>query len=158
MSGGRDNVNALAPRGRAEAPRRRRPIAVFDDRAYDSTAHRKDLRRHRILSLIARRNHGHGGGLGRFLWPPKEPSHGCIDFAAFVSATIAGTKSRRTPVIGPRNGVLEGPHRIVMLGTLNTSISNYITTESVARFTTHGPHGLIASETDLVKCRSTSRS
>jgi transposase len=48
--------------------RRHRPTAVLGDRAYDSRPHRRELRRHRILSLIARRNHGHGSGLGRFRW------------------------------------------------------------------------------------------
>jgi len=48
--------------------RRRRPTTVLGDRAYDSSAHRKELKRHRILSLIARRGHAHGSGLGRFRW------------------------------------------------------------------------------------------
>ena len=47
---------------------RTRPATVLGDRAYGSMPHRIELRRHRVLSLIARRNFGHGSGLGRLRW------------------------------------------------------------------------------------------
>ena len=48
--------------------RRRRPLTLLADRAYDSRAHRRALKARRIAPLIARRGSDHGSGLGRFRW------------------------------------------------------------------------------------------
>ena len=47
---------------------RRRPAAVVGDRGYDSDRHRQELRRLGITPIIARRQTGHGSGLGRVRW------------------------------------------------------------------------------------------
>ena len=46
----------------------RRPATVVGDRGYDSDRHRQELRRRGIMPLIARRQTGHGSGLGRVRW------------------------------------------------------------------------------------------
>lgn len=48
---------------------RRRPDALYGDRAYDSQWHREQLRRRGIRPQLARRNTEHGSGLGRHRWP-----------------------------------------------------------------------------------------
>ena len=61
-------VDAVPPvRGKRGHPRRR-PKQVFADRAYDSEAHRRGLRRRSIRPRIARRGTAHGSGLGKFRW------------------------------------------------------------------------------------------
>jgi len=57
-------VDAVPPvRGRVGRPRRR-PEALYADRAYDSDPHRAELRRRRVRPRLARRNTDHGSGLG----------------------------------------------------------------------------------------------
>jgi len=60
-----DDVPPVA--GKPGRPRRR-PKQVFADRAYDSRAHREELRRRNIRPRIARRGEGHGSGLGVHRW------------------------------------------------------------------------------------------
>lgn len=61
-------LDAIPPvRGKPGRPRRR-PRAVYADRAYDSEPHRHRLRRRGICPQIARRRTPHGSGLGRFRW------------------------------------------------------------------------------------------
>lgn len=49
-----------------DGTRRRRPVTVFADRAYDAEEKiRKPLRRRGIFPFIARRNTEHGSGLGK---------------------------------------------------------------------------------------------
>ena len=47
---------------------RRRPGELYGDRAYDSQAHREALRARGIKPRLARRNTGHGSGLGKVRW------------------------------------------------------------------------------------------
>jgi transposase len=47
---------------------RRRPHKVYGDRAYDSEPHREQLRQRNIEPKIAKRNTGHGSGLGVYRW------------------------------------------------------------------------------------------
>lgn len=54
-------------RGRGGRPRRR-PCEVYADRGYDSRAHRLGLRLRGIKPFIAKRNTGHGSGLGKKRW------------------------------------------------------------------------------------------
>jgi transposase len=61
-------VDAIPPvRGKPGRPRRR-PDALYADRAYDSEPHRRRLRRRGIRPHLARRGTAHGSGLGRFRW------------------------------------------------------------------------------------------
>lgn len=61
-------VEAIPPlRGKRGRPRRR-PKAVQGDRAYDSQAHRRWLRRLGIEPVLAQRNTEHGSGLGKTRW------------------------------------------------------------------------------------------
>ncbi len=53
--------------GRVGRPRRR-PDRVQGDRAYDSQAHRRALRKRGIGSVLARRGQAHGSGLGVYRW------------------------------------------------------------------------------------------
>lgn len=54
-------------RGKRGHPRRR-PAAVYGDRAYDSNAHRAQLRRRKMEPFLGRRRVAHGSGLGRVRW------------------------------------------------------------------------------------------
>ena len=54
-------------RGKPGRPRRR-PEALYGDRAYDSQPHREGLRGRGIKPKLARRNTEHGSGLGVFRW------------------------------------------------------------------------------------------
>lgn len=45
-----------------------RPTHLYADRAYDSKRHRQQLHERRITPKIAKRNSGHGSGLGRERW------------------------------------------------------------------------------------------
>lgn len=47
---------------------RRRPDALYGDRAYDSGAHRDSLRALGIRPWLAQRGEGHGSGLGKVRW------------------------------------------------------------------------------------------
>jgi transposase len=53
--------------GRVGRPRRR-PERLTADRGYDHDKYRRELRCRRIKPEIARRQTGHGSGLGRFRW------------------------------------------------------------------------------------------
>jgi transposase len=73
--GNRNDITQLMPlvesippvRGRRGRPRRR-PDAVYADRAYDSERHRDQLRDKGITPYIARRGEEHGSGLGVYRW------------------------------------------------------------------------------------------
>ena len=61
-------VDAIPPvRGKRGRPRRR-PDRVQGDRAYDSEAHRDQLRQRGIEPVLAKRNTDHGSGLGVYRW------------------------------------------------------------------------------------------
>ena len=60
-----DRIPAVA--GRVGRPRRR-PDQVQSDRAYDSQAHRRALRKRGLGALLARRGQAHGSGLGVYRW------------------------------------------------------------------------------------------
>jgi transposase len=61
-------VDAIPPvRGHRGRPRQR-PQRVQGDRAYDSEPHREQLRRRGIEPVLAKRNTGHGSGLGIYRW------------------------------------------------------------------------------------------
>jgi transposase len=60
-----DGVPPVA--GKVGAPRRR-PDYLLADRGYDSDPHRRRLEQRGIEPVIARRNTGHGSGLGKFRW------------------------------------------------------------------------------------------
>jgi len=47
---------------------RHRPACMLGDRGYDAEAIRRGLRARHILPLLAKRNTGHGSGLGRWRW------------------------------------------------------------------------------------------
>ncbi len=53
--------------GRRGRPRQR-PDRVQGDRAYDSAAHRHQLRNFGITPLLAKRRTAHGSGLGKTRW------------------------------------------------------------------------------------------
>ena len=73
--GNRNDVTQLIPlvdrvppvRGKVGRPRRR-PDKLSADRGYDSKGHRRQLRQRGITPEIARRQSGHGSGLGRYRW------------------------------------------------------------------------------------------
>lgn len=59
-------VDAVPPIQQPDGRRRKRPILVLADRAYDAEDKiRKPLRRRGIVPLIAQRNTPHGSGLGK---------------------------------------------------------------------------------------------
>ena len=61
-------VDAVPPvRGKAGRPKRR-PRALYGDRAYDSKGHRRRMRRRGIKPKFARRGAKHGSGLGIYRW------------------------------------------------------------------------------------------
>ena len=62
-------LRAAAPPGGGRAGRpRRRPGAVYADRAYDSEPHRRALKGRGIDPKLAKRRTPHGSGLGKFRW------------------------------------------------------------------------------------------
>jgi len=61
-------VDAIPPIAGKRGRPRRRPERVQGDRAYDSAAHRAELRRRGIEPVLARRNAEHGSGLGNHRW------------------------------------------------------------------------------------------
>jgi transposase len=73
--GNRNDITQLIPllerippvRGRVGRPRRR-PARLAADRAYDHRPQRRQLRERGITAEIARRQSGHGSGLGRVRW------------------------------------------------------------------------------------------
>src|SRR5918912_747735 len=73
--GNRNDITQLGPliervppvQGKIGRPRRR-PDRVSADRGYDHDKYRRELRRRRIEPEIARRQTGHGSGLGRYRW------------------------------------------------------------------------------------------
>jgi transposase len=73
--GNRNDVTQLVPlvervppvRGKVGRPRRR-PERLAADRGYDHDRYRRELRARRIKPEIARRQSGHGSGLGRARW------------------------------------------------------------------------------------------
>lgn len=60
-------VDRCGPLDGAEAPRRL-PDKTYGDRAYDSEPHRQELRGRGIEPEFAKRNTGHGSGLGVYRW------------------------------------------------------------------------------------------
>jgi Transposase DDE domain len=61
-------IEAIPPvRGKVGKPRRR-PAALYADRAYDHDCHRRSVREKRIEPVIARRGTSHGSGLGVHRW------------------------------------------------------------------------------------------
>jgi transposase len=61
-------VDGIEPvRGKPGRPRQR-PEELYGDRAYDSEPHREELRARAIEPKLAKRNTGHGSGLGTFRW------------------------------------------------------------------------------------------
>jgi transposase len=64
-----DRLVALIPpvQGKAGRPRRR-PDALYGDRAYDSRAHRDSLWALGIRPFLARKGEAHGSGLGAIRW------------------------------------------------------------------------------------------
>jgi transposase len=54
-------------RGLAGRPRRR-PAKLLADRAYDHDRYRREVRKRGIAPVIARRQTGHGSGLGKLRW------------------------------------------------------------------------------------------
>jgi transposase len=61
-------VDGVGPvSGKVGRPRRR-PASVYGDRAYDSEPHREALRARGVEPKLARRNTGHGSGLGVYRW------------------------------------------------------------------------------------------
>lgn len=62
-------VDAIEPIKRPQGRPRKRPEAVYADRAYDAEKKiRKPLRSRRIIPMIAKRNTEHGSGLGKIRW------------------------------------------------------------------------------------------
>jgi len=61
-------VDAIPPLQGELGPPRHRPTRVLGDRGYDAAAVRLALRSRRIVPFIAKRNTGHGSGLGRWRW------------------------------------------------------------------------------------------
>jgi transposase len=60
-------VDSCGPLDEQGEPQRR-PEEVYGDRAYDSEPHREELRRREVEPKLAKRNTGHGSGLGVFRW------------------------------------------------------------------------------------------
>lgn len=54
-------------RGRTGHPRRK-PDSLFSDRGYDHDIYRDQVRRRRIVPVIAHRGTFHGTGLGTYRW------------------------------------------------------------------------------------------
>src|SRR5207248_3136787 len=60
-------VDSCGPLDQQGEPRRR-PDEAYGDRAYDSEPHREELRQRDVEPKLAKRNTGHGSGLGVFRW------------------------------------------------------------------------------------------
>ena len=61
-------VDGIGPVGGKPGHPKRRPGKLYGDRAYDSEAHREELRARGIEPKLAKRRTGHGSGLGVFRW------------------------------------------------------------------------------------------
>lgn len=61
-------IDELPPVAGKPGRPRQRPNEVYADRAYDSQAHRRELRKRHIKPHLARRDEDHGSGLGVFRW------------------------------------------------------------------------------------------
>ena len=61
-------VDGIPPIAGKRGRPRRRPERVQGDRAYDSAAHRAELRRRGIEPVLAKRGTEHGSGLGKHRW------------------------------------------------------------------------------------------
>lgn len=61
-------VDEIPPLQGEYGPPRRRPTCVLGDRGYDAYAIRLALRLRHIVPMLAKRNTGHGSGLGRWRW------------------------------------------------------------------------------------------
>lgn len=61
-------VDGIPPVAGKPGHPRKRPDKLYADRAYDSEAHRKELRRRGIEPHLAKRNTEHGSGLGVYRW------------------------------------------------------------------------------------------
>ncbi len=61
-------MDGIPPVGGRVGRPRRRPLRVYADRAYDSRAHRQELRRRNIRPYLAKRGEEHGSGLGKYRW------------------------------------------------------------------------------------------
>ena len=73
--GNRNDITQLIPLldavpavGGVSGRPRRRPDSVLADRAYDHDKYRRQVRARGIKPVIARRQTGHGSGLGRYRW------------------------------------------------------------------------------------------
>ena len=72
-AGNRNDVTQLEPLIEAIGPvrgrrPRKRPEALYGDRADDHDGHRRKLRERGVKPIIARRGQGHGSGLGKVRW------------------------------------------------------------------------------------------
>jgi transposase len=61
-------VDSAGPLDEATGEPEHRPGELYGDRAYDSEPHREELRRRGIDPALARRQTGHGSGLGKYRW------------------------------------------------------------------------------------------
>ena len=61
-------VDSVGPVGGKPGAPKRRPGELYGDRAYDSEPHREELRARGIDPKLAKRNTGHGSGLGVYRW------------------------------------------------------------------------------------------
>jgi transposase len=61
-------VDAIPPIQGPKGRPRKKPEAVYGDRAYGSKANRDGLKARRIKSRLARPRTGHGSGLGKVRW------------------------------------------------------------------------------------------
>jgi transposase len=133
-------VDAI-PKLRGERGRpRQRPRWLYADRAYDSNHHRQALRDKGITPPIARKNTGHGSGLGktrwvvertfawlhqvkrlRIRWDRRADIHlGLMHLAASSSATASCQPHYETSSYAERvartHGTVDDRHRVALQG------------------------------------------
>jgi transposase len=108
-------VDSVPPvRGKPGRPRRR-PEAVYADRAYDSEPHRRQLRDRGVAPKLARRNAAHGSGLGVFRWVAERRCPGCTASASCGWSPRRGSKCNMPSwTWRPRSfvGVCYRPHKV----------------------------------------------
>jgi len=100
--GNRNDITQLIPlldavppvRGAIGRPRSR-PAQVVADRGYDHDKYRRLVRQRGISPVIARRQTGHGSGLGTCAGSSNAPSPGCTTSNDYWSATTAATRSTK---------------------------------------------------------------
>ena len=100
--GNRNDVTQLIPlvdalpviRGRRGRPWRR-PRHLYADRGYDHDKYRRLLRARGVTPVIARRNTGHGSGLGKLRWPVERGFACCTPSNAYGPATNGAPTSTR---------------------------------------------------------------